>query len=115
MKLLVLVVFLQLLEIKCQCDQDNDVSVDLSSQEANSSGDSSVECNEHAFEEVSPCNANPYCQRTCENHTEDPDAFPLPCPRSRSCIRGCVCKKDYVRSELHGPCVHFTRCPRVRH
>ncbi|XP_063993358.1 uncharacterized protein LOC135171015 [Diachasmimorpha longicaudata] len=65
-------------------------------------------------ERYSQCNANPLCQRTCERLGDDA----IPCPREgsqKSCIEGCVCVEDYVRTQFYGPCVHNNRCPRVRH
>ncbi|KAH0549007.1 venom peptide SjAPI-2-like [Cotesia glomerata] len=114
MKFLVifLLVPLELFYVNAQCDQEN-VSVDSDDQIQGTSLNDPMECNK--LEEISSCNGNPQCQRTCENYSEDPNAPGLPCPRSKSCFRGCVCRKGYVRSQLYGPCIHFTRCPRVRH
>ncbi|XP_015606940.1 allergen Api m 6 [Cephus cinctus] len=62
-------------------------------------------------ERYSACDANPTCQKTCDNLGQ----HGTPCPRTKICIDGCVCVDGYVRRRVNGPCVREQLCPRVRH
>ncbi|XP_017893396.1 venom peptide SjAPI-like [Ceratina calcarata] len=63
-------------------------------------------------EVYSQCQANPICQKTC-NNIDNWDS--VPCIQTKSCLSGCVCKVGYVRDKDQGICILENSCPRVRH
>ncbi|XP_076763643.1 serine protease inhibitor [Xylocopa sonorina] len=62
-------------------------------------------------EVFSQCQANPNCEKSCDNL----DVWEsVPCVQTKNCLSGCICSMGYVRNN-QGICVLENSCPRVRH
>ncbi|XP_012254453.2 venom serine protease inhibitor-like [Athalia rosae] len=66
-------------------------------------------------EVYSRCNANPSCQKTCDNY-EEPNACSSSGTAANECYPGCVCKSGFVRVVKGDRCIPIDKCEgRVRH
>ncbi|XP_034943786.1 uncharacterized protein [Chelonus insularis] len=97
--------------VRTQSDEDIDGPIvnseDRQENKLSKQFEENLKCSE--LEEYSRCNANPSCERTCENFNKD-SMVESPCFKLNSCIEGCVCKKDHMRLPFNGHCVHHTQC-----
>ncbi|KAG9428895.1 zonadhesin [Apis mellifera carnica] len=60
----------------------------------------------------SRCQADPNCEKNCDNV----DIWEsMPCIQTKNCLSGCICDKGYVRDNNQGICVLENSCPRIRH
>ncbi|XP_017766693.1 PREDICTED: zonadhesin-like [Eufriesea mexicana] len=63
-------------------------------------------------EVFSQCQADPNCEKNCDNI----DIWEsVPCIQTKSCLSGCICEVGYVRDKTRGICILENSCPRVRH